>query len=173
MAGAETSGGPPAYYGTVDATLLWISLLADAWRWGMPDATVARAAAQPATRRCRWLEHHADPDGDGFVEYLDTPARGLANQGWKDSGDAIRFHDGTLAQPPIALCEVQGYAHRAALDAAALLDAFDPARRRRTVGAGTRPTCGHASGRGSGSTVRSGPSRRWPSTRDGTPGRLR
>ncbi len=117
---------PTAYYGTVDATLLWISLLAEAWRWGMPDATVA--GFLPNLRRAlSWMEHDADPDGDGFVEYLDHSGRGLANQGWKDSGGAIRFHDGSLAQPPIALCEVQGYAHRAALDAAALLDVFDDA----------------------------------------------
>ena len=72
-----------------------------------------------------WLAEHADPDGDGFVEYIDATGRGLANQGWKDSGDAVRFHDGRLAEPPIALAEVQGYAYRAAIDGAALLDAFD------------------------------------------------
>jgi glycogen debranching enzyme len=117
---------PTAYYGTIDATLLWISLLADAWRWGMPDTTAA--GFLPNLRRAlSWMEHHADPDGDGFVEYLDQSGRGIANQGWKDSGGSIRFHDGSLAQPPIALCEVQGYAHRAALDAAALLDVFDDA----------------------------------------------
>ena len=122
----ETTLLPAAYYGTVDATLLWISLLAEAWRWGMPEPTVASFV--PHLRRAlSWLDYHADPDGDGFVEYIDHSGRGLANQGWKDSGGAIRFHDGSLAQPPIALCEVQGYAHRAALDAAALLDVFDDA----------------------------------------------
>lgn len=120
----DASGVPAAYYGTVDATLLWISLLAEAWRWGMPGPSVA--AFLPNLRRAlSWLEHHGDPDGDGFIEYLDPSGRGLANQGWKDSGGAIRFHDGSLAQPSIALCEVQGYAHRAAMDAADLLDAFD------------------------------------------------
>ena len=122
----EATESPVAYYGTVDATLLWIILLAEAWRWGMPEATVA--AFLPHLRRAlSWLENDADPDGDGFVEYIDRSGRGLANQGWKDSGGAIRFRDGSLAAPPIALCEVQGYAHRAALDAAALLDVFDDA----------------------------------------------
>jgi glycogen debranching enzyme len=115
---------PPVYYGTIDATLLWISLLHDAWRWGLPEREVHELV--PALLGAlRWLDAYADPDGDGFVEYVDTSGRGLANQGWKDSGDAVRFRDGSRAQPPIALVEVQGYAHRAALDAAALLDAFD------------------------------------------------
>lgn len=114
---------PAAYYGTIDATLLWISVLHDAWRWGHPVAEI-EALLPHLEAALGWLADHADPDGDGFLEYADTTGRGLANQGWKDSGDAIRFHDGRTAEPPIALCEVQGYAHRAARDAAALLDAF-------------------------------------------------
>jgi glycogen debranching enzyme len=114
---------PAAYYGTVDATLLWISLLHDAWRWGLPDTEVA-ALLPHAEAALEWLRTYADPDGDGFLEYVDSTGRGLANQGWKDSGDAIRFHDGRLADPPIALAEVQGYAYRAATDGAALLDAY-------------------------------------------------
>jgi glycogen debranching enzyme len=114
---------PATYYGTVDATLLWISLLHDAWRWGMPEAEVA-ALLPTLDAALSWLAEHADADGDGFVEYVDRTGTGLANQGWKDSGDAIKFHNGQLAAPPIALCEVQGYAHRAALDAAAMLEWF-------------------------------------------------
>jgi glycogen debranching enzyme len=115
---------PVAYYGTVDATPLWIVLLHDAWRWGLPEAEVA--ALLPHLRRALdWLAEHADPDGDGFLEYLDLSGRGLANQGWKDSGDAVRFRDGRLATGPIALCEVQGYAYQAARAACALLTAFD------------------------------------------------
>jgi glycogen debranching enzyme len=114
---------PVAYYGTVDATPLWITLLHDAWRWGLPEDEVAPLL--PHLRRALdWLAEHADPDGDGFLEYLDLSGRGLANQGWKDSGDAVRFRDGTVAAGPIALCEVQGYAHQAALHGAALLTAF-------------------------------------------------
>ncbi|MBL7253615.1 glycogen debranching N-terminal domain-containing protein [Paractinoplanes lichenicola] len=114
---------PAVYYGTIDATLLWVSLLHDAWRWGHDPAEIE--ALLPALEAALgWLDEHADPDGDGFLEYLDPTGRGLANQGWKDSHDAVRFHDGRLADPPIALAEVQGYAYRAALDGAALLDAF-------------------------------------------------
>ncbi|MFI6323762.1 glycogen debranching N-terminal domain-containing protein [Nonomuraea sp. NPDC050556] len=114
---------PAAYYGTIDATPLWINLLHDAWRWGLPQERVE--ALLPAMESAlTWLGDHADADGDGFIEYIDTSGRGLANQGWKDSGDAVRFRDGTLARPPIALAEVQGYAHEAAVKGAALLEAF-------------------------------------------------
>jgi glycogen debranching enzyme len=114
---------PAVYFGTIDATLLWISLLHDAWRWGHEPTAIAALLPQ-LEAALGWLAEHADPDGDGFLEYVDTSGHGLANQGWKDSGDAVRFHDGRLAGPPIALAEVQGYAYRAALDGAALLDAF-------------------------------------------------
>ena len=111
---------PAVYYGTIDATPLWISLLADAWRWGHDPAEIG--ALRPELEAALgWLAGQA---GDGFLRYVDATGRGLANQGWKDSHDAVRFHDGRLADPPIALAEVQGYAYRAALDGAALLDAF-------------------------------------------------
>lgn len=114
---------PAAYYGTIDATLLWITLLYEAWRWGMPERQVA-ALLPNLEAALGWLGEYADADGDGFVEYIDTSAHGLANQGWKDSGDAVRFRDGGQAEPPIALVEVQGYAYQAARHAAELLDAF-------------------------------------------------
>ncbi|NMR19404.1 glycogen debranching N-terminal domain-containing protein [Cellulomonas fimi] len=114
---------PPLYYGTVDATPLWVCLLHDAWRWGLPADQVE--ALLPAMERAlAWMTDHGDADGDGFLEYVDATGRGLANQGWKDSGDSVQWRDGTLATGPIALCEVQAYAHEAALGGAALLDAF-------------------------------------------------
>jgi len=114
---------PPVYYGTIDATPLWICLLHDTWRAGMPDDEVT-ALLDNLEAALRWLGDYGDSDGDGFLEYLDTTGHGLANQGWKDSGDSIRWHDGTIAEGPIALCEVQAYAYEAALCGAALLDAF-------------------------------------------------
>lgn len=117
---------PPVYYGTVDATSLWISLLYDAWRWGMPTGQVEqllpnlRSAAQ-------WLTHSSAPDPDGLLKYLDLTGTGLANQGWKDSGDSIRWRDGRVADAPIALVEAQGYAIEAATAAADLYDAFGQA----------------------------------------------
>ena len=126
---APRQAGPAIYYGTVDATMLWISLLADAWRWGMPDETVLGFLPY-LQNALGWIADYGDQTGSGFISYVDRTGQGLANQGWKDSGDSVRFRDGTIASPPIALCEVQAYAHRAALDAAALLEAFDekPAR---------------------------------------------
>ena len=122
--GVRGGDAPVVYYGTVDATPLWISLLHDAWRWGLTEDEVAPLLPH-LDRALGWLAEHADPDGDGFLEYLDLSGRGLVNQGWKDSGDAVRFRDGMVAAGPIALCEVQGYAYEAALAGAALLDAFD------------------------------------------------
>ena len=114
---------PPVYFGTIDATPLWICLLHDAWRWGL-DPAVVTELLDPLERALEWLAADADPDGDGFLEYLDRTGTGLANQGWKDSHDSVRFADGRIAEGPIALCEAQGYAHEAALAAAALLEAF-------------------------------------------------
>ena len=111
--------GPVRYYGTVDATPLWISLLHDAWRWGLADADVAELLPN-LEAALGWLR---EATGDGFVRYVDN-AGVLSNQGWKDSFDSIQFADGRLAEPPIALCEVQAYAFAAAMDGAALLDAF-------------------------------------------------
>jgi len=114
---------PPLYYGSVDSTPLWICLLADAWRAGMPDDEVRDLL--PALRGAlTWLRESGDSDGDGFLDYIDRLGTGLANQGWKDSGDSIQWRDGRLAEGPIALCEVQGYAYEAALAGADLLDAF-------------------------------------------------
>jgi glycogen debranching enzyme len=117
---------PPLYYGTVDATALWISLLHDAWRWGLPDDEV-RALLPNLRRALEWMRDHGDSDGDGFLEYADTTGHGLANQGWKDSGDSVQWRDGRLAEGPIALCEVQGYAYEAALGGAELLEYFEGA----------------------------------------------
>lgn len=112
---------PPVYYGTVDATPLWVCLLADAWKWGMPEDEV-RSLLPSLRASLDWLLHHGDSDGDGFIDYIDTTGHGLANQGWKDSGDSIQWRDGTLAEGPIALCEVQGYAYEAARAGADMLD---------------------------------------------------
>lgn len=111
---------PPQYYGSVDSTPLWVCLLADAWHAGMPEAEVRELL--PALRGAlRWIVEFGDSDGDGFLDYIDRSGRGLANQGWKDSGDSIQWRDGRLAEGPIALCEVQGYAYEAALAGAELL----------------------------------------------------
>ncbi len=122
-AGANGHGLPPLYYGTIDATPLWVCLLHDAWRWGMP-ADQVRALLPSLAAALACVRDHGDADGDGFLEYIDHSGRGLANQGWKDSFDSVRFADGRIADPPVALCEVQGYAFEAAMHGADLLEAF-------------------------------------------------
>jgi glycogen debranching enzyme len=102
----------PRYYGTVDATPLYLVLLSEVWRW-TDDAGLVRDLRGPAMRALEWIDRYGDRDGDGFVEYERRSARGLVNQSWKDSGDSQRFHDGRLAEAPIAPCEVQGYVYDA------------------------------------------------------------
>lgn len=114
---------PPTYFGTHDATPLWVTLLHDAWCWGLPGERVERLLPH-LERAMDWVRTDGDADGDGFLEYLDTSGRGLANQGWKDSPDSVRYADGRRAEGPIALVEVQSYAHEAALAAARLLTAY-------------------------------------------------
>ena len=119
----ELRRGGSLYYGTIDATPLWICLLHDAWRWGMPASQVR--ALLPALRAAlECISRYGDSDGDGLLEYIDQSGHGLSNQGWKDSGDSVRFADGRIAKPPVALCEVQGYAYEAAMAGADLLTAF-------------------------------------------------
>jgi glycogen debranching enzyme len=115
---------PPVYYGTVDATPLWISLLRDAWKWGLADRKV-EALLPNLQAAARWLTEFAAQDGDGLLKYVDTSGKGLANQGWKDSGDSIRWRDGHIAGAPIALCEAQAYAVEAAAAAAELFTHFN------------------------------------------------
>jgi glycogen debranching enzyme len=118
---AEGLALPPVYYGTVDATALWVTLLAEAWEWGMPDDEVR--ALVPALRGALgWIVNHGDNDGDGFIDYIDLTGHGLSNHGWKDSDDSIQWRAGELADGPIALCEVQGYAYEAALAGARVFD---------------------------------------------------
>jgi glycogen debranching enzyme len=114
---------PPLYYGTVDATPLWVCLLYDAWRWGMPDDEV-RALLPNLRAALAWMRDFGDSDGDGLLEYVDATGHGLSNQGWKDSGDSVQWRDGSLAEGPIALCEVQAYAYEAATHGADILEHF-------------------------------------------------
>ncbi|KQR63994.1 amylo-alpha-1,6-glucosidase [Frigoribacterium sp. Leaf172] len=114
---------PPLYYGTVDATPLWVCLLHDAWRRGLDEAEV-EALLPNLEAALAWMRDFGDSDGDGLLEYVDETGHGLANQGWKDSGDSVQWRDGSLAEGPIALCEVQAYAYEAAVHGADLLDRF-------------------------------------------------
>jgi glycogen debranching enzyme len=105
-------GGGSVYYGTVDATPLFVVLLGELRRWSIASEQVD-ALLPNVDRALAWIEHYGDRDGDGFVEYQRSTEVGLVNQGWKDSWDGINAADGTLAETPIALCEVQGYVYSA------------------------------------------------------------
>jgi glycogen debranching enzyme len=107
------------YYGTADATPLYLILLSEVWRW-TDDAGLVRNLKEPALNALEWIDKRGDLDGDGFVEYLKRSRRGLDNQSWKDSHDSQRFADGSFAEPPIAPCEVQGYVYDAKLRTAEL-----------------------------------------------------
>ncbi len=120
---AALLGDGGIYYGTADATPLFVMLVAELARWRGPTAEIS--AMMPAVDRALdWIERFGDRDGDGFVEYLRSDPNGLEHQGWKDSWDGVRHRDGTIAVPPVALCEVQGYVHAAYRGRAALARAF-------------------------------------------------
>ncbi|HEY7527183.1 MAG TPA: amylo-alpha-1,6-glucosidase [Candidatus Limnocylindria bacterium] len=116
------------YYGSHDATPLFVMLAAEHWR-RTADMATATALWPHVERALGWLDRYADPDDDGFVEYARRTESGLLQQGWKDSYDSIFHADGELAEPPIALCELQGYAYAARRGAAELADALGRRRR--------------------------------------------
>jgi glycogen debranching enzyme len=111
------------YFGSVDATPLWLVLLHETWRW-TGDLGLVRELLPHAERALTWMDSYGDLDGDGFLEYARSSDKGLINQGWKDSGDGVPFPDGSLPEGPIALVEVQGYAYDAKVRMAELFHAL-------------------------------------------------
>lgn len=103
------------YYGSIDATPLFLMLLARYFQWTGDRDLVIRLLPQ-VKQAFQWMTEYGDHDHDGFLEYWREAQEGIANQGWKDSGDSVMHADGTLLAGPIALCEVQAYAHRAYSD---------------------------------------------------------
>lgn len=100
------------YYGTVDATALFLIALTETIRW-TADEELLRELWPAAERALEWIDRFADLDHDGFIEYQHRSSRGLRNQGWKDSSDFNLHRDGSTAETPIALSEVQGYVYDA------------------------------------------------------------
>ena len=113
------------YYGTVDATPLFVGLAAEAWRWRAVDRAALHHLAPAIGRALDWIIGPGDSNGDGFVDYRRRDPRGLANQGWKDSWDGITRADGTIPAAPLALAEVQGYVYAALQGAAVLAEVVD------------------------------------------------
>lgn len=121
--GEMTATGEVAFgrsYGSVDSTPLFLVLAHEYFRW-TADQELMRDLKEALKAATKWILEYGDLDGDGLIEYRRRNPKGLFNQGWKDSGDAIRHSDGRIAQPPIALVEVQGYAVSALHGASELL----------------------------------------------------
>jgi glycogen debranching enzyme len=113
-----------AYYGTVDATMLFVILACQYVRWS-GDLALAHELRPHLDAALTWMGGPADADSDGYLDYRGRYGTGLVNQGWKDSGNALVDADGAFAEPPIALCEVQAYAYRAWRECGALFRALD------------------------------------------------
>jgi glycogen debranching enzyme len=116
------------YYGTADATPLYLVTLHAAWR-ATGDRTLIERHLPTAEACLTWIDKYGDRDGDGFQEYQTRSPAGYENMGWKDSGDAVMYPDGTLVQGPKALCELQGYVYDAWLRMAEIYDELDNKRR--------------------------------------------
>lgn len=107
------------YYGTHDATVLYLIVLSEAYRW-LGDIETLKPFRETAERCLEWIDRYGDRDGDGFQEYQTRSTMGYHNQGWKDAHDAVVYPDGSQVPTPIALCEFQGYVYDAKLRMAEL-----------------------------------------------------
>jgi glycogen debranching enzyme len=110
MATGELPFSP--YYGTIDSTPLFLLLAGEYYAW-TADLELLRELEPNLRAALQWVDTYGDPDRCGYLEYEKRSPRGLVNQGWKDSREAVIYSDGTLAKPPIALVEVQGYVYAA------------------------------------------------------------
>ena len=123
------------YFGSIDSTPLFLIALGEYVRW-TGDLSLARELLPNAEAALGWMRDYGDADGDGFIEYKSRSAKGMRNQGWKDSFDSATHRDGTLAEPPIALAEVQAYAfaaHREMADLYARLELPEQERAQRAL----------------------------------------
>ncbi|MGH9395497.1 MAG: amylo-alpha-1,6-glucosidase [Terriglobia bacterium] len=111
------------YYGSVDATPLFV-MLAAAYYERTADRDFIATIWSSVDLALQWIDDFGDLDGDGFVEYKRQSSTGLEQQGWKDSSDSIFHADGALVDGPVALCEVQGYVYAAKRGAATLASAL-------------------------------------------------
>jgi glycogen debranching enzyme len=120
------------YYGTADATPLYLIVLHEAWKW-LGDLALCREYRDTALRCLDWIDCHGDLDGDGLQEYKTRSRAGYENMGWKDAGDAVVYPDGRQVSQPKALCELQGYAFDAWMRMAEVFDALGEADRARDL----------------------------------------
>jgi glycogen debranching enzyme len=116
------------YYGTADATPLYLIVLHEAWKW-LGNDSLLRDYRDVALRCLEWIDRYGDLDGDGFQEYRTRSRQGYENMGWKDSGDACVYPDGSPVKQPKALCELQGYVFDAWMRMAEVFDALGEQQR--------------------------------------------
>ncbi len=116
------------YYGTADATILYLIVLSETYRW-MGDLDLLKAYHEVAEKCLLWIDHYGDLDGDGFQEYKTFSQPGYENLGWKDAHDAVVYADGTPVKQPKALCELQGYVYDAKLRLAEIFQALGDEQR--------------------------------------------
>jgi len=128
------------YYGTADATALYLITLCEAWKWLGDDSLFLQQ--QDVAKKClEWIDHYGDADGDGLQEYQTRSPQGYENMGWKDASDSVMYPDGTPVRGPKALCELQGYTYDAWLRMAGAFQYFgqlEAAGRLRQKAAGLR-----------------------------------
>ena len=120
------------YYGTADATPLYLITLHAAWR-AIGDVALLKRHLETAEGCLSWIDHYGDRDGDGFQEYQTRSSAGYENMGWKDSGDSVVYADGSLVKGPKALCELQGYVYDAWLRMAEIFQALNKPERAREL----------------------------------------
>ncbi|MGI8550423.1 MAG: amylo-alpha-1,6-glucosidase [Dehalococcoidia bacterium] len=116
------------YYGTADATILYLIVLHEAWKW-LGDPALLREFRDVALGCLEWIDRFGDLDGDGFQEYKTYSTLGYENLGWKDAGDAVVYPDGSQVKQPKALCELQGYVFDAWMRMSEVFDALDEPER--------------------------------------------
>ena len=105
------------YYGTADATALYLITLCEAWKW-LGDDNLFLQHREVAEKCLEWIDRYGDADGDGLQEYQTRSQQGYENMAWKDAGDSVMYPDGTPVRGPKALCELQGYTYDAWMRAA-------------------------------------------------------
>jgi len=116
------------YYGTADATPLYLITLHEAWKW-LGEVSILHDYRDVALRCLEWIDHHGDLDGDGFQEYKTRSPKGYENMGWKDADDAVVYPDGSQVRQPKALCELQGYVFDAWMRMGEVFEALGEAER--------------------------------------------
>jgi len=120
------------YYGTADATILFLIVLHEAWKW-LGNKHLLEEYREVADRCLAWIDHYGDLDGDGFQEYKTRSSMGYENVGWKDAGDAVVYPDGTQVKQPKGLCELQGYVFDAWMRMAEVAEALGEPERAATL----------------------------------------